>query len=76
MQVWIKCPQFHWIEVWMTHRLMHKHVGKCAKIQGRKGNQMGGATQAWQPYKHRTEQGKVCIKHTDTTDVYLTNNYT
>ena len=29
MQVWIKCPQFHWIRVWTTHKLMHEHVGKC-----------------------------------------------
>ena len=33
MQVWIECPQFHWIGVWMRQRLMHEHVGKRAKMQ-------------------------------------------
>ena len=32
MQVWIECPQFHWIGVWTTHRLMREHVGKRAKM--------------------------------------------
>jgi len=31
MLVWIEHPWFHWIGVWMKHRLMHEHVGKCAK---------------------------------------------
>lgn len=33
MQVWIGCPQFHEIGVWTTHKLMHEHVGKHAKMQ-------------------------------------------
>ena len=31
MQVWIECPQFHWIGVWMTQKLMHENVGKHVK---------------------------------------------
>ena len=33
MQVWIECPQFHWIGVQTTHGLMHEHVGKRVKKQ-------------------------------------------
>ena len=35
MQVWIGCPQLHWVEVWMTHqqaRLMRVHVRKRIKM--------------------------------------------
>ena len=56
MQVWIKCPQFHWIGVRTTHRLMHERVGKRAKMQGSKDSQIGGTKQANQ---HRTERTKV-----------------
>jgi len=59
----------------MTHRLMHKHVGKCAKIQRSKENQTGGAKQERQAYQHRTEWRKVCIKHTNTTEVHLIGGY-
>ena len=33
MQVWIKYPQFHWIGVQATHKLMQEHVSKRAKMQ-------------------------------------------
>ena len=33
MQVCIERPQFNWIGVWTTHRIMHEHVGKHAKMQ-------------------------------------------
>ena len=45
MQVWIECPQFHWIGVQTTHKLMHKHVGKHAKMQ-RKPNRWCKASKA------------------------------
>ena len=45
MQVWIECPQFHLIEVRMTHKLMHEHVGKHAKKQ-RKPNKRHKASKA------------------------------
>ena len=75
MQVWIKCPQFHWIGLWTTHRVMHEHVGNRAKMQKSKESQTGGTKQARQAYQHRTEQRKVHIKHTNTMEVYLTGGY-
>ena len=48
MQVWIECPQFHWIRVWTTPRLMREHVGKHAKMQRSKESQTGKAKQARQ----------------------------
>ena len=48
MQVWIGCPQFHWIGMWMTYKLMHEHVDKHAKMQRKKESQMGGTKQARQ----------------------------
>ena len=36
----------------MTHRLMHEHVGKCAKMQRSKESQTGGTNQASQAYQH------------------------
>ena len=54
---------------------MHEHVGKLAKMHESKESQMGGAKQARQAYQHHTEQRKVCIKHTNTTEVYLTSGY-
>ena len=59
MQVWIECPQFHWIEVWTTHRFMHEHVGKRAKMRRSKESQMGGEKKARQAYQHRTEWREV-----------------
>ena len=59
----------------MTHRLMHEHVGKCAKMQGSKESQICGIKQARQAYQHRTEWRKVCIKHTNTTEMYFTSGY-
>ena len=56
----------------MTHRLMHEHVGKHAKMQRSKESQTGGTRQA---YQHRTKRKRVCIKHTNTTGVFLTNGY-
>ena len=75
MQVWIKCPQFHWIKARTTHRLMHEHVGKRAKRQRSKEIQTGGAKQAWQAYQHCTEWRKVYSKPINTTEVYLTNGH-
>ena len=51
--------KFHWIGVWTTHRLMHEHVGKRAKMQRCKENQTGGTKQARQVYLHHTEWRKV-----------------
>ena len=76
MQVWIKCPQFHWIEVRTKYRLLHEHVGNHKKIQKINESQTGGTKQARQAYQHRMKQRKVCIKHTNTTRVYLTSGYT
>ena len=70
MQVWIECPQFHCIGVWMTQKLMHEHVNKCVKMKRSKESQMGGAKQAREAYQHRTEQRKVCIEHTNTSQVF------
>ena len=56
MQVQIECPQFHWIVVWITHKLMLEHVSKRAKLQGSKESQTGGAKQAWQAYQHCMEE--------------------
>ena len=56
----------------MTHRLMHEHVGKRAKMQRSKENQTGEAKQARQAYQHRTKWRKVCIKHTNTMEMHLT----
>ena len=39
----------------MTHRLMHEHVGKRAKMQRSKESQMRGPKQARQAYQQRTE---------------------
>ena len=56
---------------------MHEHVGKCAKRMHRsKESQMGGTKQARLAYQHCTKRRKVCIKHTNTTKVYLTNGFT
>ena len=55
---------------------MHEHVGKRAKMQRCKENQTGGTKQARQVYLHHTEWRKVWIKHTNTTEVYLTSGYT
>ena len=59
MQVQIEGPQFYWIEVQTTHRLMQEHVGKCAKMQRCKESKTGGTKQARQAYKHHTERRKV-----------------
>ena len=56
----------------MTHRLMHEHVGKRAKMQRSKENQTGEAKQARQAYQHCTKWRKVCIKHTNTMEMHLT----
>ena len=37
--------KFHWIGVWTTHRIMHEHVGKHAKMQRSKQSQMDGTKQ-------------------------------
>ena len=58
MQVWIKYPQFHWIGVQATHKLMQEHVSKRAKMQKSKESQTGGTRQA---YQYRTEWGEGCI---------------
>ena len=42
MQVWIGYPQSHEIGGWTTHRLMHKHVDKRARMQRSKESQVGG----------------------------------
>ena len=50
----------HWIEVWMTHRLMHEHVGKRATRKHRsKESQTGGTKQARQAYQHHMGWRKV-----------------
>jgi len=55
---------------------MHEHVGKHAKDAKMQRKPNGGTTQARQAYQHRTEQRKVCIKHTNTIEVCLTSGYT
>ena len=75
MQVQIDCPQFHWIGVWTTHKLMHEHVGKRAKIQRSKKSKTGGTKQARQACQRRMERRKVCIKNTNTMEMYLTSGY-
>ena len=63
----------HWIRVWTTHRLMHEHVGKRAKMYRREESQMGGIKQAWQA----TRGGeKVCIEQTGITGMHFTSGYT
>ena len=54
---------------------MHKHVGKCAKMHKSEESKTGGTKQARQAYQHHTKQRKVCIKHTNTTEVHLTSDY-
>ena len=41
-----------------------------------KESQTGGTKKARQAYQHHTEQRKVCIKHTNTMEVYLTSGHT
>ena len=60
----------------MTHRLMHEHVGKCAKMEKSEVSQTGGTKRARQAYQHCMEWRKGCIKHTNTMEVYLTSGYT
>ena len=55
---------------------MHEHVGKRAKMRRIEESQTGGIKQARQAYQHYTEWRKVCIKHINTTEVYLTSGYT
>ena len=63
----------HWIGVWTTHKLMHEHVGKRAKMYRREESQMGGIKQAWQA----TRGGeKVCIEQTGITGMHFTSGYT
>ena len=69
MQVWIECPQLHWIGVWVTHSLMHEHVGKRVKIPRSKEIRTGDTRQVRQAYQHRTGWKKVYIKHTNTMEV-------
>ena len=59
----------------MTHRLMHEQVGKCAKMYKSEESQTGGTKQARQAHQQHMEQRTVCIKHTNTTEVYLTGSY-
>ena len=59
----------------MTYRLMHEHVGKRTKMQRSKESQTGGAKQVRQAYQHCTERRRVCIKHTNIAEVYLTSGY-
>ena len=61
----------------MTHRLMHEHVGKRAKrLHRSKKSQTGSTKQARQAYQHHTKQRKVCIKHTNTMELYLISGHT
>jgi len=55
---------------------MHEHVGKHSKMHKSEESQTGGTKQERQAYKHHMEWRKVCIKHTNTTEVYLTSGYT
>ena len=59
----------------MTHRLMHKHVGRHAQMHKSKESQTCGTKQARQAYQHHTKWRKVCIMHTNTMEVYLTSGY-
>ena len=59
-----------------------RHTNSCMNMQAsvqrckrRKESQTGGTKQARQAYQHRTEPRKVCIKCTNTTQVYLTSGY-
>ena len=45
------------------------------KMRRSKESQTGGIKQARQAYQHCTEWRKVCIRHTNTTKVYLTSGY-
>ena len=56
MQVWIECPQFRWIGVWMTQWLMHEHVGKRAKMR-RKPNGWRKASKAIISTSHEVKKG-------------------
>ena len=55
MLVWIGCAQFHEIGIWTTYKLMHKHLGKRAKMQRRKKGQMK-ASKASISTSHRVEK--------------------
>ena len=55
---------------------MHEYVGKHSKMHKSEESQIGGTKQERQAYKHCMEWRKVCIKHTNTTEVYLTSGYT
>ena len=67
----------NWIGLWTINRRMHEHVAKRAKKKHRsKESQTGGTKQARQAYQRRAKRRKVCIKHTNTTGVYLTNGHT
>ena len=56
MQVWIERPQFNWIGVWTTHRLMHEHVGKHVKMQEAKKAKL--VAQSKHGKQHRMGQRK------------------
>ena len=51
---------------------MHEHVGKRAKMQRRKESQMGGQSKQGK-HIHTWSGERVCIKQTDTMEVYLTS---
>ena len=52
---------------------MHGHVGKHAKKQKNKESQTGGTKQARQAWHHHVEWRKLCIKHTNITEMCLTS---
>ena len=61
MQVLIGCPYLHEIRVWTTHKLMHEHVGKHAKMQRSNESQAGGTKQARQAWSEEK-----CVSSTPT----------
>ena len=59
----------------MAHRVMHEHIGKHAKMRRSEESQMNGTKQAKKAYQHCMDRIEVCIKHTNTIEVYLTSGY-
>ena len=54
---------------------MHEQVGKRAKMHKSEESQTCGTKQSRQAHQQRMEWRTVCIKHTNTTEVYLTSGY-
>ena len=70
---WVSIVPLDWsMDNTQTHTWTCRHACKDAKS---KKSQTGGTKQARQAYQHCTKWRKVCIKHTNTTKVYLTSGY-